>query len=160
MIRHPLSFALWMTVTACTLGPAEPLGPLPATPDTGVDTEGTDTDTGPPDVVDEPAGLALFLIENGTDRTLQVEHTAGAIAIPEVITTTIAPDTVALAFRSSGCLGCYDRPEDVLATLTLTDASTGEIVAAFDPVEDLQWNEERDHELLADWRLVLAMPAD
>jgi hypothetical protein len=113
-----------------------------------------------PTPTDGAAGVAVFHIDNDLDVDLEVTFTAGPIAAPEVLATLVAAGESVAVFTSSGCLGCYDHPSDVLGSLTLADADTGEVIAEYDPVEDLAWTVEASGEFNADWTLSLVPDAE
>ena len=107
--------------------------------------------------LDGGVGLSHFLIENGLEVDLEVDFTAGPIQTPEVIHAMVPAGETLEVFRSSGCIGCFDHPSDVLATLTLTDPSGVDWLAS-DPVADDGWQLQTIDDLEVNWTMVLALP--
>lgn len=106
--------------------------------------------------VDGEVGASTFTIHNQTDEALTIAFTPGPIQTPEVLTSTVSAGETADIFFSAGCFGCWDRPEDVLATLTLTPA-TGETIV-YDPVANDDWVEQQVGEYEATY--TLTVPTD
>ncbi|MEL6344476.1 MAG: hypothetical protein AAFV53_15260 [Myxococcota bacterium] len=103
--------------------------------------------------IDGEVGTSTFSIDNQTRDALAVSFTPGPVMEPEVLRDTIEGGEQADVFLSGGCFGCWDQPEDVLATLSLAPESGDAIV--FDPIANGDWVEEKVGEYDAIFTLTL-----